>query len=335
MTIYTNDPAQSGQTAGTVATSANTGGGTNLAFTATGGTVTFDASFPWDSAQDYHIAAPTGIQAYIQLNLPVQGAANAVRFYDYFTGTVTPTTNTILLQLGGSGLDYLGVLSTGKPFVVLNGATAYSGSTYTLLANTVYRFEVYYTVAAGTATFQYAVYIGDSLTSVDSWSTTTGNTGSTNPTAFYFGKKQTSGNWTDQYISQIAINNAATGYIGPATTNSPPTANAGPDQSSLEPYSTVTLDGSGSSDSDGTVASYAWTQTSGTPTVTLSSSTAQKPTFTAPATVAGSSLVFSLVVTDNLGANSTADTVSIGVLSHTIFKINSSGVPEGIQVERL
>ena len=36
----------------------------------------------------------------------------------------------------------------------------------------------------------------------------------------------------------------------------------------------VTLNGSGSSDPDGSIANYAWTQTAGTPAVTLSSSTA-------------------------------------------------------------
>ena len=44
----------------------------------------------------------------------------------------------------------------------------------------------------------------------------------------------------------------------------------------------VTLDGSGSSDADNDTLTYDWTQTAG-PNVTLSSSTAQKPTFTAPA----------------------------------------------------
>src|SRR5215467_6507558 len=48
-----------------------------------------------------------------------------------------------------------------------------------------------------------------------------------------------------------------------------PTANAGSNQTVIS-GAAVTLDGSASSDSDGTIASYAWTQTSGTPTVTRS-----------------------------------------------------------------
>ena len=67
--------------------------------------------------------------------------------------------------------------------------------------------------------------------------------------------------------------------------NVAPTANAGPDQEvdeSLEGQpSLVTLDGSASTDPDGTIASYTWTQTEGPPVV-LDDATTAKPTFTAP-----------------------------------------------------
>lgn len=106
-------------------------------------------------------------------------------------------------------------------------------------------------------------------------------------------------------------------------TNIAPTANAGPDQSSIEPFSIVTLDGSASNDPDGTIATYAWSQTAG-PTVTLSSTSVVNPTFTAPATLAGTTLTFSLVVTDNSGASSTADTVNIAVVPHTIWQTGST-----------
>jgi|ERR1044072_1378665 hypothetical protein len=98
-----------------------------------------------------------------------------------------------------------------------------------------------------------------------------------------------------------------------AASNVAPTANAGADQTGIEPYTTVTLNGSGSSDSDGTIASYAWTQTAGSPTVTLSGTGANR-TFTAPNVVGGTTLTFGLTVTDNGGATSTQDTMTVTVL---------------------
>jgi LmbE family N-acetylglucosaminyl deacetylase len=93
------------------------------------------------------------------------------------------------------------------------------------------------------------------------------------------------------------------------TTNTAPTANAGPDQQ-VAPSASVTLDGSASSDPDpGTTLTYQWTQTGGT-AVTLSDSTAVNPTFTAPASAG--TLVFSLVVSDG-SLSSPPDTVTITV----------------------
>ncbi|HUT05521.1 MAG TPA: hypothetical protein VMW74_02380, partial [Nitrosopumilaceae archaeon] len=59
-----------------------------------------------------------------------------------------------------------------------------------------------------------------------------------------------------------------------------PKANAGADQTVLE-FATVTLDGLSSTDVDGTIASYHWTQISD-PSVELSSTSDANPTFVAP-----------------------------------------------------
>ena len=85
--------------------------------------------------------------------------------------------------------------------------------------------------------------------------------------------------------------------------NQPPTANAGPDQTVTDADDggdeDVTLDGSGSTDSDGTIASYVWTEsavqiaTGATPTVTFA---------------VGAHTV-TLTVTDDEGATDTDDVV--------------------------
>jgi K319-like protein len=97
----------------------------------------------------------------------------------------------------------------------------------------------------------------------------------------------------------------------PPPPNVPPVASAGPNQT-VDAATVVTLNGSGSNDPDGTIASYAWSQTAGT-AVTLSSSTAAQPTFTAPGVATAATLTFSLTVTDNRGATSPASTVNVTV----------------------
>lgn len=125
---------------------------------------------------------------------------------------------------------------------------------------------------------------------------------------------RTGGTWTSASAFSTATAGTATVILAPAGGgNVPPTANAGPDQASIAAGATVTLDGSGSADSDGTITAYTWRQISG-PAVTLSSTSTVGPTFTAPSQTANSTLVFGLIVTDNGGANSTEDTVQIGVL---------------------
>ena len=96
-----------------------------------------------------------------------------------------------------------------------------------------------------------------------------------------------------------------------------PIANAGDDQT-VNSGNTITLDGSGSQDTDGTIASYLWTQTAGS-TVSLSQNNVIKPTFLAPAVSEATTLTFQLTVTDNSGLTST-DTVDI-----TVNKASSGG----------
>ena len=82
--------------------------------------------------------------------------------------------------------------------------------------------------------------------------------------------------------------------------NTPPTADAGPDQQVAEGQE-VYLNGSNSIDLDDGIASYQWRQTNGSPVV-LSDPTAVQPTFFAPDVASeGVSLTFQLTVTDNGG----------------------------------
>ena len=82
--------------------------------------------------------------------------------------------------------------------------------------------------------------------------------------------------------------------------DSPPLADAGPDQS-IDEGITTTLNGSNSTDPNNNIAAYLWEQISG-PEVELSASGASTTTFTTPDVgVDGSSLTFLLTVTDDSG----------------------------------
>ena len=93
--------------------------------------------------------------------------------------------------------------------------------------------------------------------------------------------------------------------------NDAPTADAGPNQT-VDEGKKVTLDGSNSTDPEGKVLSYQWSQVAGLP-VTLSSTQVAKPTFTAPdVDPGGTSLTFRLRVTDD-GNLEDSDTTIVNV----------------------
>ncbi len=109
--------------------------------------------------------------------------------------------------------------------------------------------------------------------------------------------------------AQITIQNGSSQVIVPITVtaptqNSPPVANAGPNQT-LHPCQSVTLIGSQSYDPNGQLLSFAWTQTSG-PSVTFTNASSANPSFVAPDR--DGVLQFSLLVTDFAGLSATAST---------------------------
>ncbi|WP_210441952.1 glycosyl hydrolase family 18 protein [Vibrio crassostreae] len=105
--------------------------------------------------------------------------------------------------------------------------------------------------------------------------------------------------------------------------NRKPTAAAGADQS-VEGPASVSLDGSASKDSDGTIASYAWSQVSGT-AVTLTNANAAVASFDVVEVAQQEVLTFSLTVTDNEGATAT-DTAVVTVTPKDTGPVNTAPV---------
>ena len=110
--------------------------------------------------------------------------------------------------------------------------------------------------------------------------------------------------------------------------NEPPTASAGNDRSAYE-GTTVELDGTASSDSDGSIASYSWQQVDSSGyTATLIDADSATPSFTVPEVAADTSLSFQLTVTDDRGKTSAA-TVAVVALDNTAPQANA-GVDQDI-----
>lgn len=119
---------------------------------------------------------------------------------------------------------------------------------------------------------------------------------------------------------QLVISDSAGGISNPdfvnvTVLNTPPIADAGPDQF-VSINASVILDGSASYDPDGNLPLiYSWLQTSG-PGVVLSNPNAVNPNFIAPPSPC--TLTFNLHVTDSLGQGSGPDSVTINVVANQI-----------------
>ena len=110
-----------------------------------------------------------------------------------------------------------------------------------------------------------------------------------------------------------------------AAPNTPPTANAGTDQSITLPISTVSLTGSGS-DADGTISSYNWTKISGPASSTITNANSASTTVTG---LVQGVYQFQLKVTDNDGATA-LDTVQITVNAANIAPTANAGADQSI-----
>ncbi len=110
-----------------------------------------------------------------------------------------------------------------------------------------------------------------------------------------------------------------------AITNQAPVANAGPNQTVNE-GAVVTLNGSASSDQDNNTLTYTWSAPTG---ITLSSTTAAKPTFTAPEVMTDQNYTFSLIVNDGT-VNSIADQVVITIKQVNKIPTANAGIDQSL-----
>lgn len=90
----------------------------------------------------------------------------------------------------------------------------------------------------------------------------------------------------------------------PPPANLPPVARAGADVTITLPVNSVSLNGSSSSDPDGTISTYNWSKTAGPSSFTFSTTTTANPSVT---NLVAGTYTFRLTVTDSKGATATDD----------------------------
>jgi hypothetical protein len=136
----------------------------------------------------------------------------------------------------------------------------------------------------------------------------TGVTGLSVAGSYVFELKATDNNGLSTFAAVTITVNAAPAHVAPV-------ANAGPNQTVTLPFTDITLDGSASYDTDGTITGYSWVQLSGNGGVTIQGSSQVQPAIFG---MTPGTYVFQLTVTDNFGATGVA-TVTITVNAATVL----------------
>lgn len=166
------------------------------------------------------------------------------------------------------------------------------------------------------------------ITSDQEWLTASPSSGNNNETITFTAQANPSFNsrtatitvsTTDGYTETVTITQSA-------KANTAPVANAGNDQT-VDEGETVQLDGTASTDADGSELTYLWTTAEG---ITLSSNTAAKPTFTAPLVDRNTEYRFTLVVNDGT-ASSSEDHVVITVHNKIELSVSDHTVSVGAE----
>jgi alpha-tubulin suppressor-like RCC1 family protein len=121
----------------------------------------------------------------------------------------------------------------------------------------------------------------------------------------------------DSAYVQVAVN----------VVNQLPTAYAGADTSMVLPVTSISLNGTGSTDPDGTIASYQWGQKSGPSALVFSSTSAARPTLSG--FIAGT-YVIQLYVTDNSGGQSLLPSLRTITATGNQVPVANAGPDQGI-----
>ncbi len=186
------------------------------------------------SNQIYHSTAQAAHGTTSYLIQSVSGVSNNLQWRDLYSNTLAARYYLYLTSVPPAATELSQLLVTQPSYEMLlrmvympsgqvllkdrTGTTIWT-STAALPLNSWIRIEKFAQIGgtATTGTVQFAYYAFDGTTAIDSYSSTTFNL-NTNPIDRFLVGRNNSDTWTDPfYVDDIAINQAATGFIGPYT----------------------------------------------------------------------------------------------------------------------
>ena len=219
MTLFKN--GAEGQTNGTAVTTGNSGASGD-AFGVLSGTVTYDNAHAAHGSLGFKLSPASGSNASVVFGSGVSGLTGtsySSRFYIYLTAFPPGSTEIWRSNAASASLLSRVSINASGQFVTAynNGATTTLWtSVSTIPVNTWVRVETYTVLGSG-GQFQAAFYNGDSTTAIDSGGGTglTINAGPLQTVSF--GKYGTDAHANAFWLDELAVNNSATGFMGPFT----------------------------------------------------------------------------------------------------------------------
>lgn len=319
-----------GGTSGATITTANSGGASGTAWDFIEILAGATATYTTTASNGSRGASFTGngAHAYISRYLSTSSTKLSARFYVRLPALPSAEFQCFTPRSSANYISSINFTTAGKIKIASAspGTPTLFTATTALSLNTWYRIEISWeigtTTSNGKVSFKY--FLGDGTTAIETYTSTTANLALLPMEEFRFGKINNAGD-TPILFDSVAHDPTTLTLLGPyVAVNVPPIADAGTGASDIEPGSTITLDGTGSSDPDGTISSYVWAQTSGT-TVTITGSGATR-TVRAPFTIAGTVLAFKLTVTDSSGSSTEATVV------YSVLPCTERAVVGGVEV---
>jgi len=214
MAVYTNNSA--GAASGTSVTAANSDdNAAGDAFSVTSGTRIYDNTWSHSGTTSFKCSG-AGAAGLLGWNVGTTGNAS---FKGWFWFSSLPAATQSILQCRIASPDSNG----GDVMVQSNGRLRFGTSGWVsntvLSTSTAYRLEACYTAGASSTTgrVRIAIFLGDDLIPLETYSIDETNTGTTTFSGFRFGKVTSSGTW-DVWFDDVTYNDGGTSFISSGIT---------------------------------------------------------------------------------------------------------------------